>query len=216
MRRQGILMPISSLPSKYGIGTFGKESYEFVDFLKKAGQKLWQILPLGPTGYGASPYQSFSTFAGNPYFIDLETLIQDGLLTKKECDEVDFGDHPNYVDYGKLYNGRFPLLRKAWERAVKKGLETNKEYVAFLKENAFWLDDYCMFMAPGQGNSHVVTIGTGGSGDGQAAGFLRRVISAVVPQNRVNGEVALQQFSAGAAAGAAACGVRRKNFFPGC
>ena len=147
MRKQGILMPISSLPSAYGIGTFGKESYAFVDFLKKAGQKLWQILPLGPTGYGASPYQSFSTFAGNPYFIDLETLVKEGLLTKKECDEVDFGDHPNYVDYGKLYQGKFPLLRKAWERAIKKGLEAEKEYVGFIKKNSFWLDDYCLFMA---------------------------------------------------------------------
>ncbi|MBP5222748.1 MAG: 4-alpha-glucanotransferase [Lachnospiraceae bacterium] len=147
MRKQGILMPISSLPSAYGIGTFGRESYAFVDFLKAAGQRLWQILPLGPTGYGASPYQSFSTFAGNPYFIDLELLVQDGYLTKKECDAVDFGSDPQEVDYGKLYSGRFPLLRKAWERAVRAGLETKAAYVEFIKENAFWLDDYAMFMA---------------------------------------------------------------------
>ena len=82
MRASGILLPVASLPSRYGIGCFSKEAYEFVDILKEAGQKLWQILPLGQTGYGESPYQSFSTFAGNPYFIDLKTLIKDGLLTK--------------------------------------------------------------------------------------------------------------------------------------
>ena len=127
MREQGILMPVSSIPSRYGMGTFGRESYEFVDFLKKAGQKLWQILPLGPVGYGASPYQSFSTFAGNPYYIDLEFLIEDGYLTREECDACDFGNHENYIDYEKMYLQRFPLLRKAWERAVKKGLETKKD-----------------------------------------------------------------------------------------
>ena len=147
MREQGILMPVSSIPSRYGMGTFGKESYEFVDFLKKAGQKLWQILPLGPVGYGASPYQSFSTFAGNPYYIDLEFLIEDGYLTREECDACDFGNHENYIDYEKMYLQRFPLLRKAWERAVKKGLETKKDYVAFLKKSMNWLDDYALYMA---------------------------------------------------------------------
>ena len=91
MRECGILLPISSLPSPYGIGAFSKEAYEFVDRLVEAGQQRWQILPLGPTGYGDSPYQSFSAFAGNPYFIDLETLIEEGLLTKKECDAADLG-----------------------------------------------------------------------------------------------------------------------------
>ena len=147
MREQGILMPVSSIPSRYGMGTFGRESYEFVDFLKKAGQKLWQILPLGPVGYGASPYQSFSTFAGNPYYIDLEFLIEDGYLTREECDACDFGNHENYIDYEKMYLQRFPLLRKAWERAVKKGLETKKDYVAFLKKSMNWLDDYALYMA---------------------------------------------------------------------
>ena len=99
MRKQGILLPISSIPSDYGIGTFGKESYRFVDFLKKAGQKLWQILPLGPTGYGASPYQSFSTFAGNPYYIVLEKLVEEGYLTWGECNSYDFGDNIHYIDY---------------------------------------------------------------------------------------------------------------------
>ena len=106
MRKQGILLPISSIPSDYGIGTFGRESYRFVDFLKKAGQKLWQILPLGPTGYGASPYQSFSTFAGNPYYISLEALIKEGVLTKEECDAADLGNKPNDISYHKLYNHR--------------------------------------------------------------------------------------------------------------
>lgn len=87
-RASGVLMPVFSLPSKYGIGCFSKEAYKFVDQLKKAGQSYWQILPLGPTGYGDSPYQSFSTYAGNPYFIDLKTLVKEGLLTKKECKEV--------------------------------------------------------------------------------------------------------------------------------
>ena len=104
-RTAGILLSISSLPSKYGIGCFSKSAYDFVDWLKKAGQTYWQILPLGPTGYGDSPYQSFSTFAGNPYFISLEELIQEGVLTEEECNSVDFGDEKevlkwvlNYLD----------------------------------------------------------------------------------------------------------------------
>ena len=113
MRKNGILLPISALPSKYGIGCFSKEAYEFVTFLKNAGQEYWQVLPLGPTGYGDSPYQSFSSFAGNPYFIDLEELIEKGYLTAKECDKVDFGSNPDYVDYEKIYLGRFKLLKKA-------------------------------------------------------------------------------------------------------
>ena len=89
MRRSGVLLPVTSLPSRFGIGTFSKEAYAFVDFLKEAGQKLWQILPLGPTGYGDSPYQAFSTFAGNPYLIDLEELIENGWLTEEECENTD-------------------------------------------------------------------------------------------------------------------------------
>ena len=112
MRTSGILFPVFSLPGKYGIGCFSEEAYKFVDFLKEAGQTYWQILPLGPTGYGDSPYQSFSTFAGNPYLISLEDLISQGLLTEEECEAVDFGDGSE-VDYGKLYNGRWNLLMKA-------------------------------------------------------------------------------------------------------
>ena len=103
-RESGILLSISSLPSRYGIGCFSKEAYEFVDQLKQAGQSCWQILPLGPTSYGDSPYQSFSTFAGNPYFISLEDLIEEGVLTRKECDSADFGTHPGAVVYAKIYN----------------------------------------------------------------------------------------------------------------
>jgi 4-alpha-glucanotransferase len=146
MRQQGILMPVSSIPSAYGIGTFGKECYRFVDFLHKSGQSLWQILPLGPTGYGDSPYQSFSTFAGNPYFIDLELLIEDGYLTREECDSVDFGKDAHSIDYEKIYRSRFVVLRKAF----KRGFGTVKrmpEYKDFLKENACWLEDYALYMA---------------------------------------------------------------------
>ena len=117
MKREcGMLLPVSSLPSKYGIGAFSKEAYDFVDKLRMAGQQYWQILPLGPTGYGDSPYQSFSAFAGNPYFIDLECLIQEGLLTEEECDQADFGQDAPEVNYEKLYKNRFPILRKAYER----------------------------------------------------------------------------------------------------
>lgn len=120
MRECGMLLPIASLPSRYGIGAFSKEAYEFVDQLKEAGQQYWQILPLGPTGYGDSPYQAFSAFAGNPYFIDLEQLTEDGLLTEEECRAADFGSSDRYVDYEKMYKGRFPLLRKAYERWKKE------------------------------------------------------------------------------------------------
>jgi 4-alpha-glucanotransferase len=102
MRRCGVLMPISALPTRYGIGGFSKEAYGFVDFLASSGQSLWQILPLGPTGYGDSPYQSFSTYAGNPYYISLEALIDEGLLTKSECASVDFGESRMKVDYEKI------------------------------------------------------------------------------------------------------------------
>ena len=114
MRECGILLPVASLPSRYGIGAFSKEAFQFVDQLKEAGQQYWQILPLGPTGYGDSPYQAFSAFAGNPYFIDLEQLIKEELLTEEECEAADFGTNSRYIDYGKLYAGRFLLLRKAY------------------------------------------------------------------------------------------------------
>ena len=129
MRESGILLPVSSLPSKYGIGCFSAEAYEFVDQLRETGQSCWQILPLGPTGYGDSPYQSFSTFAGNPYFIDLDTLIARGWLTKEECEAVSFGDNPRFVDYEKLYENRLPLLRKAFHRShIEKDADFQELY----------------------------------------------------------------------------------------
>ena len=143
-RTAGILLPVTSLPSKYGIGCFSKSAYDFVDWLKAAGQSYWQILPLGPTSYGDSPYQSFSTFAGNPYFISLEALIEEGVLTEKECDGADFGSRPNDIHYEKLYKNRYPLLRKAYERSK---ISENPDYLRFIEENNWWLSDYALFMA---------------------------------------------------------------------
>ena len=148
MRKSGILLPVSSIPSRYGIGAFSKEAYQFVDFLKEAGQKLWQILPLGPTGYGDSPYQSFSTFAGNPYYIDLEDLTALSYLTEEECRTYDFGSNEEYVDYEKIYLSRFEALRRAFERAFgEKRLGEDASYRRFVEENSYWLEDYALYMA---------------------------------------------------------------------
>lgn len=144
MRKSGILLPVSSLPGKYGIGTFSKNAYHFLDCLKAAGQSYWQILPLGPTGYGDSPYQSFSTYAGNPYFIDLEQLIEDGYLTREECRKYNFGKDSRYIDYEKIYLSRFTVLRIAYERSR---IAENKDFKKFISDNAFWLDDYALYMA---------------------------------------------------------------------
>ncbi len=142
MRRSGILLHISSLPSPYGIGTMGKEAYDFVDFLKKSNQSLWQILPLNPTGFGNSPYQSFSAFAGNPYFIDFDLLCKDGLLKKSDYANIDWGFDPRKVDYGRIYSERFKVLHKACEKFEKK-----IEFEEFCVKNAFWLEDYALFTA---------------------------------------------------------------------
>lgn len=142
-RGSGILMHISSLPSKHGIGTFGKEARAFVKLLQKAGQKYWQVLPLNPTSYGDSPYQSFSAFALNPYFVDLDFLVKKGYLTKKEVRPIKGGTHPRYVDYGKIYEERFDILRLAFQRALP--IEKIK-WEKFLKKNRFWLEDYADFM----------------------------------------------------------------------
>lgn len=144
MRASGILMPVSSLPSPYGIGDFSKSAYEFVDILLQAGQSYWQILPLGPTSYGDSPYQSFSTYAGNPYFISLEELVAEGLLTKEECGAGDLGEDPERIDYGKICQNRMPLLRLAYERS---GAGQNREFLKFCREQSWWLEDYALFMA---------------------------------------------------------------------
>ena len=127
-RGSGIIMHIASLPGKYGIGTFGNEAYEFGDFLKKAGQKYWQILPLGPTSYGDSPYQSFSAFAGNPYFIDFEILRKDGLLSKEDYDSVNFGENPEDIDYSVIFIEKFKVLRKAYENFNIQNPEDAKEF----------------------------------------------------------------------------------------
>ena len=143
MRASGILLPIASLPSEYGIGAFNKYAYEFVDKLVRAGQTFWQILPLGPTGYGDSPYQSFSAYAGNPYFIDIDDLCKKRLLTKEECTEVDFSENESYVSYEKVYFSRFELLKKAFMRFDR----SNLEYLGFLARTKKWLPNYALFMA---------------------------------------------------------------------
>ena len=143
-RSSGILLPISSLPSAYGIGTFGAAAYAFADFLHEAGQKYWQLLPLGPTSYGDSPYQSFSTFAGNPYFVDLDLLIEDGLLLQEEVEACDWGEDSRHVDYGKIYESRFAVLEKAKARGYARDFE---DVQAFCEENKGWLDSYALYMA---------------------------------------------------------------------
>lgn len=146
MRESGVLFPVFSIPSKFGIGSFSREAFEFVDFLHDAAQGYWQILPVGPTGYGDSPYQPFSAFAGNPYFISLETLIEEGLLTWDECNAMDFGSDETKVDYGAQYNNRGTLLKKAYERFTEAGKE-DKELKSFIKKENGWLEDYALFTA---------------------------------------------------------------------
>lgn len=143
-RSAGVLLPISSLPSAHGIGTMGREAFRFVDFLRRAGQRNWQVLPVGPTSFGDSPYQSFSAFAGNPYFIDLDILCEEGLLLTEEVNSVDWGGDPRRVDYEKLYRSRLDVLRRAFSRS-RHG--EKPEYADFCRENADWLEDYCLFMA---------------------------------------------------------------------
>ena len=137
-------MPVFSLPSPYGIGTLGREAYRFADFLKAAGRRAWQMLPLGPTSYGDSPYQSFSSAAGNPYFIDLDMLVEDGLLERSEIESVNWGDDAGCVDYEKIYLNRFRVL----EAAKRRGFERDRAAVnAFVKEHESWIHEYALFMA---------------------------------------------------------------------
>jgi len=143
-RGAGVLLPISSLPSNYGIGTFGRESYKFVDFLDRIGARYWQVLPLGPTGYGDSPYQSFSAFAGNPYFIDLDILVDEKLLKKEEIDACQWLIDENEVNYGLVFNSRIKILKTAFARSRH---QTQSEYLHFCRENSYWLDDYSLYMA---------------------------------------------------------------------
>ncbi|MCD7838516.1 MAG: 4-alpha-glucanotransferase [Clostridiales bacterium] len=146
-RSAGILLSVTSLPSKYGIGCFDRSAYLFVDWLVGAGQTYWQILPLAPVSHGMSdnsPYQAFSAFAGNPYFISLETLVEQGVLTREECNAVDFDGPDGRVDYQKLHDHRLPLLRRAYERS---DISRNPAYQQFVQENNWWLSDYALFMA---------------------------------------------------------------------
>ena len=142
MRESGILLHITSLPGPYGIGTMGKNAYRFVDFLEAAGQSCWQILPLTPTGFGDSPYQSFSACAGNHYLIDLDTLAEEGLLTKQELEGADWGADPGRVDFGRLYVERGRILKLAYGRFVP-----DAAYEAFVRDNESWLSDFALFMA---------------------------------------------------------------------
>lgn len=144
MRGSGVLMHLSSLPSRFGIGTLGKEADVFADFLEETGSGYWQILPIGPTSYGDSPYQSFSSYAGNPYFIDMEQLIAQGFLTNQECEAVVWSDTEEYVDYGKLYQNRFSLLFRAYQRFA---CDLPEEFFSFCEREASWLEDYALFMA---------------------------------------------------------------------
>ena len=142
-RSSGILMAMGSLPSKYGIGTMGKCAYEFVDFLKAAGQKYWQLLPLGPTSYGDSPYSSFSTFAGNPYYIDLDMLIREGLLKRSDVKNIVWGEDDERVDYGRIYQQRFKVLRIAFER----GRDQYAAELAEFRAQNHWVENYALYMA---------------------------------------------------------------------
>jgi 4-alpha-glucanotransferase len=143
-RAAGVLLPITSLPSKYGIGCFSKSAYDFVDYLAGAGQTYWQILPLGPTSFGDSPYQSFSTYALNPYFISLEALVEEGVLKQEECESADFGKRAGTVNYKKIYDARYPLLRLAYQRSR---VSEDEGFCRFTQENWWWLEDYALFMA---------------------------------------------------------------------
>ncbi len=143
-RSSGVLMHISSLSSPYGIGTMGKEAFDFIDFLEDSGQKYWQILPICPTSYGDSPYQSYSTFAGNPYFIDLDKLELMGLLKKEEYETIDWQSTPDRVNYGALYTKRYEVLHKAIERFE---INIPQDFEKFCDENDFWLSDFALFMA---------------------------------------------------------------------
>lgn len=142
-RSAGILLPITSLYSNQGIGTMGKAAYDFVDFLKQSKIKMWQIFPIGPTGFGDSPYQTFSAFAGNPLWIDFEDLVKKRLLTKTEC-KVLFELPENFVDYGQIVPLKHQLLLKAFERFSKK---KHLKFENFCNKNAYWLDEYALFMA---------------------------------------------------------------------
>jgi len=144
-RSSGIIMHISSLHGKYGIGDLGRPAYEFVDFMADAGQKLWQILPMGPTGYGDSPYQSFSAFAGNHYFIDMESLVEKGFLEERDLTSLIDGNIEESVDFGLIHREKMRLLRRAYDSYLQT--EQWEEVEEFKKNSEYWIEDYCLFMA---------------------------------------------------------------------
>ena len=146
-RNAGILLPIFSLPSRHGIGCFDQAAYDFVDYLVEAGQTYWQILPLSPTNFGKSdnsPYQSYSAFAGNPYFISLDSLVEEGVLTAEEVEQADFGKRTGIINYKKLHENRYAILRKAYERS---NIQDDTTYQEFLNNNGWWLNDYALFVS---------------------------------------------------------------------
>ena len=145
-RGSGVLMHVSSLPGKYGIGTFGREAYKFIDFVQKAGFKYWQILPLGHTGYGDSPYQCFTAYAGNPYFIDFDLLNKKGLLNRDEYEHEYYQSNEERVDYGLIYNAKYKVLKIAYEK-YKSREDIKIKVKNFKEENSDWLDDYSLYMA---------------------------------------------------------------------
>ena len=146
-RKSGLLLHISSLPSPYGIGTMGDAARDFIDFLVQAGQSYWQILPIGPTGFGNSPYQSFSTRAGNPYLIDIDLLVQDGLLKKDEPAQFDFGADEEKVDFSLLWKNRLTLLHLAWERLRDNKVPDLYEEFEEFRQAEDWLEEYAVFMS---------------------------------------------------------------------
>ena len=143
-RGSGVLLHISSLPSAYGIGTLGRAAYEFVDFLKRAGQTYWQVLPISPTGFGDSPYQSYSTFAGNPYFIDFDMLSEDGNLEPSAYKDIKWGNDPEFVDYGAIFENRFKVLKAAY---LADREELKDDIYKFRMDKSYWIENYAMFMA---------------------------------------------------------------------
>jgi len=150
MRKSGILLHITSLPSEYGIGTLGKAAFDFIDFLKESGQSYWQVLPTNPTAFGNSPYQSPGVFAGNTLLIDLDLLVKDGLLEKDDLDGLKFGYDPKKVDFDIINDTREMLLRRAFIN-----FEKNDSYTNFERENSYWLDSYALFMAIKEDNDFL-------------------------------------------------------------
>ena len=141
-RASGIIMPIFSLPGDFGIGTMGEEAFRFIDFLNKAKQKYWQVLPVVPTSCGNSPYSGVSVFAGNPNFIDLEALCNNGILKPEDIKNADWGEGD--VDYNKLLKNKPCILRKAYENVYK---QLKEEVDSFAEENASWIYDYALYSA---------------------------------------------------------------------